>query len=401
MNPPDNRAISALFRVFGEDESPIIADATELTPLGGMNRQEALVLAILIPATALIGIGEALIHVLDPLLGCLLALPATFFFLQLKPFLLGAKSQTVQWRLWLTLCVAWAICRCHAGGIVGMFASIWIAIGIISLAAKLVLIWQASMKWSGNLGTLWRFLILLIPHAAAIAIGIQFGWPWGLLCGAATAVFFCEAVLNPYSQTLGPVVCKTNTPNILITIDDGPDLHDTPRILDLLDSYNTKAIFFMIGEKVRAHPELAREVIRRGHEIGNHTFSHPQAGFWCAGPWRTHREIAECQAVIEEVTGIKPRWFRAPVGHRNLFTHPVASAHGLQVMAWNRRGFDAVEKNPATVLARILPNLSNGDILLLHEATPIATEVLENVLKKITESNVLQSSAPHQRIHPR
>ena len=138
----------------------------------------------------------------------------------------------------------------------------------------------------------------------------------------------------------------------------------------------------MIGEKVRAHPELAREVIRRGHEIGNHTLTHPQASFWCAGPWRTRREIAGCQQIIEEITGIKPRWFRAPVGHRNLFTHPVATDLGLRVMAWNRRGFDAVEKDAEKVLARILPDLSPGDIVLLHEATPIAAEVLRGVLEK-------------------
>lgn len=385
MDSPNNRAISAIFRVFGEKESTIRADATDLTNQGGINRQETFVFAILIPTTAFVGIGEFLSHLLGPLVGWLLAIPATFLFLQLLPFLLNAKSQTIQWRLWLAICVAWAIYRCHATGIVGTLAYVWLAIGAISLTAKLILIWQATMKWRGKLGTLWRFVIILIPHMIAIAIGIRFGWPWGILCGAAIAAFFCEAILNPYSQTLGPVVCKKIKPDILISIDDGPSPEDTPRILELLDQYQSKAIFFMIGEKISTHPDLAREVIRRGHEIGNHTHTHPQASFWCAGPWRTYREISQCQTLIEETTGIKPRWFRAPVGHRNLFTHPIASALGLQVMAWNRRGFDAVETNASTVLARILPFLTKGDIVLLHEATPIATEVLESVLKKISE----------------
>lgn len=380
MNPPNNRAISALFRVFGENESPPVADATHLTTLGGMNRQEAMILAILIPATALIGITESLAGVLGPVAGFLLAFPATFLFLQLLPFLFSARSQTLQWRLWLTLCVVWAFNRCHAPGIVGVFASVWIAIGILSLVAKWVLLWRASMTWSGTPGIIWRSLVFLIPHLASLAIGIQYGWPWALLCGAILAVFFCGAVLNPSSQTLGPVTCRTHSTEILITLDDGPDPEDTPRLLDLLDRYQTKAIFFMIGDKVRAHPDLAREVIRRGHEIGNHTMSHPQASFWCAGPWQTQREISQCQATIKEITGIPPRWFRAPVGHRNLFTHAIASAHGLQVMGWTRRGFDAVEKDPAKVLSKIVPSLSKGDIVLLHEATPIAAECLESVL---------------------
>jgi peptidoglycan/xylan/chitin deacetylase (PgdA/CDA1 family) len=178
------------------------------------------------------------------------------------------------------------------------------------------------------------------------------------------------------------VVRTTDRPDILITIDDGPDPTDTPNLLDLLDRHQAKAIFFMIGEKIRAHPELAREVLRRGHEIGNHTLSHPQASFWGAGPLRTWREIAACQELIEEVTGVRPRWFRAPVGHRNWFTHPVTAALGLRVMAWNRRGYDAVGADVAKVLARIVPGMKAGDIVLLHEATPIAEVVLREVLER-------------------
>ena len=160
--------------------------------------------------------------------------------------------------------------------------------------------------------------------------------------------------------------------------------HTTRRILlDLLDRHQTKAVFFMIGEKVRAHPELAREVIRRGHEIGNHTLTHPQASFWCAGPCAD-----------------PPRDCRLPAGHRGNHRHqtplvsgagrasesfhpPVASDLGLQVMAWNRRGFDAVERDAGKVLARILP-LHPGDIVLLHESTPIAEEVLGGVMESVS-----------------
>ena len=189
----------------------------------------------------------------------------------------------------------------------------------------------------------------------------------------------------PFSVTLPGTVgrfCQPifSLPN-LITIDDGPDPHDTPLLLDLLDKYQTKAIFFMIGEKVRAYPELAREVIRRGHEIGNHTLTHPHSTLWSAGPGRTRREIEGCQKVIEEVTGVSPRWYRAPVGHRNLFTHPVVHDLGMNIMAWNRRGYDAVERNPEVVLKRILPHLTVGDIVLLHEGTPIAETVVTAVLE--------------------
>ncbi len=382
-NPPDNRAVSALFRVFGGPGERVVAEAEALASCRGMHARETMAFAIQVPLTVLVALGEWLSGSLG-IAGWLLGLPLGFAVLQFLPFVLGAKSPSMQWRLWLAGCVTWAIFRREAGGIVGILSHVWIAVAVMSLAATLVLSWQASMRWSGKSGSLWRMSLLVGLHVAAIGIGFKLGWGWALVCAVGIAACCCWSILNPYCQWLGPVRCTTDAGEILITIDDGPDPHDTPVLLDLLDRHQTKAIFFMIGEKVRAHPELAREVIRRGHEIGNHTLTHPQASFWCAGPRRTFREIAGCQQVIEEVTGIKPRWFRAPVGHRNLFTHPIARVLGMEVMAWNRRGYDAVERDAGKVLARILPDLTTGDIVLLHEATPIAAEVVGGVLEKVS-----------------
>ena len=381
--PPNNRSVSALFRVFGGAGQRVVADAEALAPCRGMHRGECLTFAILIPLTVLIALGDWLSRSLG-ISGWLLALPLSFAVLQFLPFALGAKSQSMQWRLWFAACVAWAIFRRDAVAVVEVFTYIWLAVAVMNLAAALVLAWQASMRGSGKFAILWRLFLLVSLHLLAIGLGFKYGWLWAFVSAAGIAGFCCYAVLNPYCQWLGPVRCTTADREILITIDDGPDPHDTPLLLDLLDRHQVKAIFFMIGEKVRAHPDLAREVVRRGHEIGNHTLSHPAASFWCAGPWRTRREIAGFQQVIEEITGSKPRWFRAPVGHRNWFTHPVATSLGLQVMAWNRRGFDAVEKDAAKVLARILPDLTSGDIVLLHEATPIAAEVLVGVLENVS-----------------
>jgi len=384
MSLPDNRAVSALFRVFGGAGEQVLADCQELAPCRGMHGGERLALAILVPLTILVALGEWLITKVGITGGLLLAVPVSFAAMQFLPFVLGAKSLSMQWRLWLAACVAWAIFRRDAGGLVGLFSYVWIAVAVMSLAGIGVLGWQASMRWSGNFGSVWRMFVLVGLHAGAIGSGFTLGWPWAMVCCAVISGFYCRAILDPHCQWLGPVCCMTADGEILVTIDDGPDPHDTPLLLDMLDRHHVKAIFFMIGEKVRAHPELAREVFRRGHDIGNHTLTHPAGSFWCAGPWRTRREIAGCQRAIEEITGCKPRWFRAPVGHRNLFTHPVAKTLGLSVLAWNRRGYDAVERDSAKVLARILPDLSPGDIVLLHEATPIAGEVVGGVLEQIT-----------------
>lgn len=378
---PDNRAVSALFRVFGGAGDYVVADGRACANTRGMHLGEYQAFSVLIPLTLYIAMGGWLASLLGLVAGWLLAVPGSFLSLNLLPLLLNAKDQRIQWHLWSALCLVWSIFHCQSTGIAGFFSYTWIGITAMALVAEGISMLQDLMRFSGRCGIILRLSLVIFLHGVAIAIGMKYGWLWGLACGAGVAVVFCWAVLNPYCQWLGPVLTKTGG-GILISIDDGPDPHDTPLLLDLLDRYHAKAIFFMIGEKVRLHPELAREVVRRGHEIGNHTLTHPQAGFWCAGPWRTRREIVGCQQVIEEVTGSKPRYFRAPVGHRNLFTHPIASLLGLQVMAWNRRGYDAVEKDAGKVLARILPHLAVGDIVLLHESTPIAEEVLAGVLGK-------------------
>ncbi len=352
-----------------------------------MHRGETLVFAVLVPLTVLVGLGDYLVIWLGRIPGVLLAVPLSFLMLNLLPFLLAGKRPCLQWQLWFSLSVLWAVFHSDCLGIVGFFSYIWIAIAVMTFAGSLLLVWQRMMCVSGNSGNLIRILLVAGLHVIAIFIGFKLGWGWAMMSGMVIAGGLCWAVLSPYCQWLGPVYLTTDHPRILITIDDGPDPHDTPLLLDLLDRYQTKAIFFMIGEKVRAYPDLGREVLRRGHEIGNHTQTHPQASFWCASPWRIRREIEDCQKTIMEITGIRPRWFRAPVGHRNLFTHPIATTLGLRVMAWNRRGFDAIEKNPQNVLARILPHLRAGDIVLLHEATPIAEEVLIGVLENTVAIN--------------
>ncbi len=377
---PDNRAVSDLFRVFGGDERPFPADVRKISSARGMHLGEYRAFAVLIPLSFFFMTGTTLASRLGPVAGWLTALPLTFLGLSILPFVFQAKNPLTQWRIASTLFLIWAIFHCQGEGPEALVSYIWIGIMAMETVAGGVMTVQEGLALSGRGGIALRISLAILLHVAAIFIGFTFGWPWGVACGAVIAAGFCWGVLNPSCQWLGPVYLTTENKEILITIDDGPDPHDTPVLLDLLDRHATKAIFFMIGDKVRAHPELAREVIRRGHEIGNHTLTHPAGSFWCAGPWRTRREIEGGQQIIEEITGKKPRLFRAPVGHRNLFTHPICAALGLEVMAWNRRGFDGVEKDPQKVLSRILPQLSNGDIVLLHEATPIAGEVLAAVL---------------------
>lgn len=216
------------------------------------------------------------------------------------------------------------------------------------------------------------------PHAwLPVAVASQllvvlawwlWGWPAGLALLAATHGLFFWGVMKPDSRLFAPVLARlpTSEPVVWLTIDDGPS-DDTLPMLDLLDAHGAKATFFLVGERAAARPELVREIVRRGHEVGNHSQAHPQAWFWALGPRRMQREVAEAQTLLTRLAGVPPRWFRAVVGMANPFLAAPLREHGLARVAWSARGFDALASDPDAVVRRIERDLAPGAIVLLHE----------------------------------
>lgn len=182
---------------------------------------------------------------------------------------------------------------------------------------------------------------------------------------------------------------------VLLTIDDGPHPQHTPAILDILDRHHIKAIFFLVGDRAAEHPELVRDIIARGHEVGNHTQTHPATTFWALRPAGLWREIAGCQETLTSICPEHPpRLFRPPAGHHNMFTALVAQSLGLKMMLWNARGFDGVVQNVSFVRQRIHSRLKAGSIVLIHEATPIAIEVAQSVTTMLAQSGLECSTPP-------
>lgn len=222
-------------------------------------------------------------------------------------------------------------------------------------------------------------------HALA-AVGLFTpAWPWSLGALIGNHALITATGLWPRSTWLGPNLTHLprHLPQVAITIDDGPDPLVTPAVLDLLDEHQAVATFFCIGAQVQRHPALAREIVRRGHAIGNHS-QHHRHHFSVMGPGPLRREIAAAQATIADVTGQAPRFFRAPAGLRNIFLDPVLHGLGLQLASWTRRGFDTRTGDPDRVLKRLTHGLQAGDILLLHDRhaarTPGGAPVLLDVL---------------------
>lgn len=215
-----------------------------------------------------------------------------------------------------------------------------------------------------------------VAQLAALAVWWQWGWRWGLplLLGGQATVFW--ATLWPQSRLFSPVLTclPTDERVVWLTIDDGPSA-DTPALLDLLDAHQAKACFFVVGERAEASPGLVREILRRGHQLGNHSYSHPEKWFWALPPAAMWAQVARAQQVLTALAGTPPRWFRAVVGMANPFVAAALKPLGLARAAWCARGFDAREADPARVAARIAQGLRPGAVVLLHEGAPHGNSV--------------------------
>lgn len=212
-------------------------------------------------------------------------------------------------------------------------------------------------------------MIVLWPYSPAAGIGVLF----------VSHMLILFPTLSPNVQWLGPVITRfaTSKKEVWLTIDDGPT-SDTAAILDLFDKHRVKATFFVKGSlALRETIDAMRE---RGHSVANHTHNHPSGSFWCLLPGRIATEIDECTRAIGET-----RWFRAPVGMKNPFVHPLLARRGMRLIGWTIRGFDGVQTTAEEVLSRVLPRLEPGAILVLHQGRPFSLEVLERVIVAVRE----------------
>lgn len=242
---------------------------------------------------------------------------------------------------------------------------------------------------------LWVFLASqLLVAGIWWLLGWQFGLPALLLSHAG----FVWATLVPDSRLFSPVLVRLPGEDrvVWLTIDDGPS-DDTAAILDLLAAHDAHATFFLVGERAAQRPQLVRDILARGHAIGNHSASHPQAWFWALSPARMEREIAGTQAILREITGQAPRWFRAVVGMANPFVAASLKRHGLARVAWSARGYDAVAADPQRVMRRLERGLKPGAIVLLHEGAAHGrnVELLVLLLRRL-DALGLRSVLPEQ-----
>lgn len=153
---------------------------------------------------------------------------------------------------------------------------------------------------------------------------------------------------------------------VTLTFDDGPDPRWTPRVLDILEREGVRGAFFLIGRRAETAPGIARRIVESGHDLGNHTWSHPS--LWRCGPRDTQREIGDGHAAIAQAAGAPPRFFRPPWGKTNLAMFAAVRRLGTPCVFWTVQPESRRPVGPAEQARRGTARARPGAIYDLHDA---------------------------------
>ena len=168
------------------------------------------------------------------------------------------------------------------------------------------------------------------------------------------------AKLATYSQV------RVDQPYIAMTFDDGPSSENTPRLLEMLKQRNIKATFFLIGENAAANPDLVRRILAEGHEIGNHSWTHPQLSKLSDD--RVTTEITKTQDAIKNASGDTPTLLRPPYGAITARQREwIENQFGLNIILWSVDPLDWKRPGASVITQRILSQVRPGAIILSHD----------------------------------
>jgi peptidoglycan-N-acetylglucosamine deacetylase len=193
-------------------------------------------------------------------------------------------------------------------------------------------------------------------------------------------VFLCAVA--PFLPRFGfflPILSRGSrkAPKVALTFDDGPDPAVTPAVLDLLDRHGLKAAFFLVAAKAEANPDLVRDILARGHDIGSHSWHHFPM-LMLRGQRILREEVGRAQEIFKGF-GILPRAFRPPVGITSSRLWPVLLDHGMFCVNFSCRALDQGNRRVEGLARRILGKVRPGDLILLHDVKP-ARATLEGLL---------------------
>jgi peptidoglycan/xylan/chitin deacetylase (PgdA/CDA1 family) len=229
-----------------------------------------------------------------------------------------------------------------------------------------------------------------------------------MLAGIGTAVAASAAgyqTMAPTGQWYGRAFCglPRTSRKLALTYDDGPNDPHTLRLLEVLAKYDVRATFFLIGRFVRMRPDIVRDLIKAGHQIGNHTQTHPLLIFQPAA--RVRRELEECQAAISDATGSPAKLFRPPFGGRRPAVMRIVREMGMEPVMWNVTGYDWNAKSADDIESKVTRRVRGGNVILLHDGGHLemgadrsrTVEATKRLIAKYRAEGYLFATIPEMR----
>lgn len=189
--------------------------------------------------------------------------------------------------------------------------------------------------------------------------------------------------LSPSAEVKVYRSVTTEKKQIALTFDDGPHPSLTPKILAILAKYGVPATFFMVGQNVLNYPSAAKQVIDAGHEVGNHTFTHPHIA--ALHEKAILEEIGKCEDALEELCEYRPHLLRTPQGALTQNLERCLSDDDYILVLWSLDTRDWDNKSTAYIVQTVLGNVKSGDIILMHDYIGYNSKTPEALEKIIPE----------------
>ncbi len=207
-----------------------------------------------------------------------------------------------------------------------------------------------------------------------------FGDNWDALLAEANGAPVREA-MDAQAQVSVIFRGDPHTPEVALTIDDGPHPLVTPLMLEILAREGVKATFFVVGQKVEQYPELARMIVRAGHELGNHAYSNRRLSQLPAD--EAWAEIVACQRVVERLSGRRMEFYRPPGGRCSPHGLRAVASRGYTVALWSRNTGDWRKPPAETIVRNATAGLKAGDIILMHQGDMCSVEALPGIIRAV------------------
>lgn len=165
---------------------------------------------------------------------------------------------------------------------------------------------------------------------------------------------------------------------VALTYDDGPHPKVTPALLDLLARKRARATFYVVGPLVKTHPNLTRRIVEEGHELGNHTWSHPQLTKLSAD--KVASEMNRTQEAIREAAGVLPPTMRPPFGALNANVRAQLTRLGYQIILWDVDTNDWRKRSADQIVQTVLTGAQDGSIILFHDRLDSTLPATERII---------------------